>query len=1132
MSDANVLSALDRQTSGYKRPTLNNIIIYGRVRCIIRKPDIIGTGVRETNGHFAIIDAYALKCLGEDYFRDESTYDVNCVYFTKGSILIYIDDKSWVGKDVKVFGKSKSFGATIRRQNCNKDDEGISAFMFGAPVKEGMKSVYPLVPNVLVTLNSRDSDARGTALEDFLVTLASSNGKIPYPETLDCLIPYTGISEYIEVPVHTIEDKSVEQKPVNVRQAQFESNTSRVDVSKIDMKLVYHLKGQEQSKYFDDFKEDIALNAKARQDFVKSTIYDIEDLIEEYGVADFNFLKRNFIENVASYPQRSLGGRSNIKCKQFIESFVDECGTVLNSDEDEDNDSRRMNVKLGIEKLRSNVLADNSLLWGDSGDVDIDKIPMLSDNISFVTNVIGTCTGIGYSTLVRNHYSCKRRHNISTFMWIFMLLRCPYVLGLLGAGLSVADCDLIYYSFGSYFDAGELEEVNMQYRSYLVMLDTLDACTKGKYRKSDRGRGINTFVKQFDYKHADCCYPDKSIKNLQNTGFVGNPEIKDLLQLLLDKTVVVPENGVNTIRSKNWYNQDLFDELCEAGIVNTLDNYCALERDIEREFLIYEVFEKKGKAETGITDRTIEKVISDFEESRGFKLEALQKDGIKLCKYKAGVLSGCAGSGKTTTSDCMTEVLKTLGGDTRIIYCTPTGKACRRLAEVVRSTVKTIHSQFNVSIGATSYLQSAYSLKKDSKNGSGKGVIYILDEMAMCNTELMYNIAVNITDDDMVYFLGDIKQLPPIGGGCPFKILMTVLPCVELGVSKRAAEGSLVNYNTSLINFMSDNYCRELLYDDKTFIERDCPDVNISSTVRSVFAGFMGGSLNGTKYEEDDIQVISGYQKEERLSSTARLNKPLQELLRRDDPILYHREVRVNGEDNEPFYLNDRVIYVNKNSYDICRYVYEKGIFHQVATFGCVNGEMGKLVGVVRSTDAVIESFSKGDAVAGEGYYSEVSEDELKSVLLRYESKKDDLRNDGNLSHDDFYFIVIKVYDTDLKRDVVVLLRGKGRYVGTDFCLSGSDLDNLGLAYALTCHKMQGSQSPVVIAAFESQGSPDFLNRNMINTIITRSQGIVCCVGSVLGSDSMLNRGRTKVSKVDSRDILSIMSGTAKWIEG
>ena len=1137
MSDANVLSALDRQSGGYKRPSLNNIIIYGRVRCLIHKPSIVGDGIKETNGYFAIIDAYALKCLGEDYFREDSSYDVNSVYFTKGSILIYIDDKSWVGKDVKVFGKSRSYGTTIRRQNCKNPEEGISAFMFGPPEGVKGKSVYPLVPNVIVKLNAGDNDARGTILEDFIVTVASKKGDIPYPETLDSIIPYTGVSDYIEISPDEegIDDNKVKPNVSDVS-SNFINDGKRIDVTKIDMKLTYHLKGQEQSKYFDDFKEDIALNAGERDIFVKDAIDTMDDLFDEYELKDYLEIRKNFIEYIVSSPQRALGGHSSVRCKQFIDTFIDNCATNLKDDDLEQriSEAKLRIIKEGVEKLKSSVYIDNNLLWGNTGDESIDSIPMLSDNISFCTNVIGTCTGIGYTTLVSNHsYLCKRL-NVSSLLWLFMLLRCPYVLGLLGVGLSVVDCDVLYFSFGKVYDGGEMMDINMRYRSYLIMLDTLDSCTKGRYKSTDRGtRGTNTFVKINDYKRADCCYPDKAVKNLQNTGFVGNSDIMDLLQMILQVGLSSSKEVVNIIKSKNWYDQNSFDDLCRVGIVNTLDGYCALERDIEREFLIYEVFEKMGKLETGLTDEEIEEVITDFEESRGFKLEALQKDGIKLCKYRAGVLSGCAGSGKTTTSDCMTEALKRLDDNVTIIYCTPTGKACRRLAEVVHSTVRTIHSQFNVGIGGTSYLQGAYRYKKNSNNDKNKkGVIYILDEMAMCSTELMFNVAKNITENDMIYFLGDVKQLPPIGGGCPFRVLMTILPCVELGVSKRAAEGSLVNYNTSLINFMSDRVCKELLYDDKTFIAKDCPDVNISGVVRNVFSGFIDGTINGTKYSEDDIQVITGYQKSDRLSSTSRLNTPIQELLRKNDKILYYREVRENGAENKPYYNNDRVIYVNKNSYDICRYVYDKGIFNQVATFGCVNGEMGKLVGIVRSTDAIINPVDKKSIISGEGYYSNVTEEELKMIIERYESKEDDLRSDDSLSHEDYYFVVVKVYDTDLKRDVYALLRGRGRYVGTDFCLSGSDLDNLNLAYALTCHKMQGSQSPVVIAAFESKGSPDFLNRNMINTIITRSQGVVCCVGSVLGGESMLNRGRLNVSKSDSRDILSVMSGTAKWLEG
>ena len=108
---------------------------------------------------------------------------------------------------LKVYGKSKSYGATIRRQECKNEEEGISAFMFGPPVRKGKWNCYSLVPNMLVELRSNDADTRGTVLEDFFVSMMSKYGKdVPYPSTLDSIIPYTGVSKYEEIDVSTLSD--------------------------------------------------------------------------------------------------------------------------------------------------------------------------------------------------------------------------------------------------------------------------------------------------------------------------------------------------------------------------------------------------------------------------------------------------------------------------------------------------------------------------------------------------------------------------------------------------------------------------------------------------------------------------------------------------------------------------------------------------------------------------------------------------------------------------------------------------------------------------------------------------------------------------------------------------------------
>lgn len=1120
--DANVLKALNDAKDGYRRPSLNNIIIYGRVRCLIDRPVFLGEGVKSTNGYFALLDAYALKCLGEDYFR-EDTYDVNSIYFTKGSVLIYVDSPSWVGKDVKVFGKSKYYGANIRRQKCKSMTEGISAFMFGAPEKNGRYSVYPLVPNVLVELNAKDTDARGTVLEDFIVTIANDN-IIPYPETLECIIPYTGVNEYNELVVSENESKSITSVRKN-----FVATDERVDISKIDMHLVNHLEGQPLSEYYDVVKEDFDSSAEMRYFLVTNMVNELNESYENNrDYLEDGYFRKLFIENVVKYPLRKLGVYDKEKVKNYVDIFTDNCEYMPSSDLSE---TQKSQLVRGMDKLKKAVYTDNTVLSGYSGDADIDALPVLQSDFLFTLNVIGVCTGIGFSTLNDCIDYCVNRYHFVADEGLYALIVNPYLLGLLGTGLSVVDCDIIYNSIGNVYtpDEGTVELCN-KYRSYLLMLDTLDNCANGIYYKGRKNKYANTFVNTRDYKRADCKYPEKALNNISSFGFMSSSEVRDLLSILLGIDIYVDSKFNTSI--KKWYDEDVFNELVEKGVINTVNNYCALQRDLERELLIYETFEEIGKKETGISDETIEEVIERFEEEKGFALEPLQKEGIKLCKHHAGVLSGCAGSGKTTTSDCLTDALKTLD-DVKIVYCTPTGKACRRLAEVVHSTVKTIHSQFNVMLGGASYLQRVFKRKNKTEDAERVPTVYILDEMAMCSTELLYNVAKSIEDTDMVYFLGDVKQLPPIGRGCPFRVLMDLLPCVELGVSKRAAEGSLINYNTSLINFMSTPICRELKYDTKTFIAKDCDDLTIIPTVRSVFNGFMSGELTGVKYSEDDIQVISGYQAKEKVSSTNRLNTPLQEDLRKYDKVLYYRESRNPEEDNKPFYKGDRVIYVNRNSYDICRYVLKPdGAFYQTITFGCVNGEMGKLVGVVPTKDIKIHSVNSNRVSLDDDIYSEVSNSEFSEMLERFKEKEESMRNDSVIRGDNLYFVVIKVYDTDLRKDVYVLLRATGRFVDSDFCLSGSDLGNLSLAYALTCHKMQGSQNKVIIAVFESRGNPDFINRNMINTIITRSQEVVCCIGSVTGEDSLINRGRLSVSNLGSHDLLSWLTGDDSWIEG
>lgn len=1111
MSDVNLLNVLNNRR-GYSRVALKDIVVFGRVRCLIEKPGIIENAFRDGNGYYALLDAYALKCLGDDYFQNEAGYDVNRLYFTRGSLLIYVDSKKWVGKDVKVYSRFTGRGVTIRRQEVRKRNEtksslgeeeskttGISAFAFMPNPITGPdgKLVFTVACNKLVELGLADSDVKGTALEDFMVKVyASSNKEIPYSKTLEGFVPYSGAIDYKEL---VLED---DNKADRFEGYNSSDDNKKIDVSKINMNLVYHLEGQDISPFYESFKDDIEAMSKRRYMYLKDEIRDMEDELGTSSAAIARKLREDFISKVARNYHTPVGV-SNVKNSVFINNFIEQLSScVFQSNEEEDSQAETK----GIETLKGMIQADQSVLWGSTG-TEIDMIPAISDDTAFAINVLSTCTGIGinsfYSSFMSLMYSC----NVSIGLWFLMLMNYPYFLGFASAGLNLVDCDVLYYGITKKYGQG-VSSKNAKHRKYLALLATMEKLGEKE-----------TFISRGAVKVANSVYPRIASRYLGDFSFPARLEIREVLKELCSKNVEIDNNDKQTITSARVYSNSLYEELESIGVLNSIqDNYIALEHEIEEEFMIYDVFEKMGKRPTGITDEMIENAIREYESEHGFKLESLQKEAIKLCKLSAGVLSGCAGSGKTTTSECMTNVLKNLEGY-KIVYCTPTGKACRRLAEVVHSTVSTIHSTFRVGLVGMSYLSPVSKKKKDD----GKR-IFIFDEMAMCSSELMYHVARNMGENDIAYFLGDVKQLPPIGKGCPFKVLMTLLPCVELGVSKRAAEGSLVNYNTSLVNFVSSGRLQELLYDDNSFMCNQCDDQSIPNTVRSVWDGFMKGSINGAKYKEDDIQVITGYQKPDISFSVGSLNPLLQDLLRGKDKLAFH----IPNSDRK-FYINDRVINT-KNNYSFCRYIINGGKFKPIITFGVVNGDVGKIIGVVRSDQVQFSEYSSSDYVAGEGLCNKLSEEEVEQLKDKRSSYEDGLRDDSSLNDDRSHFVVVRVYDTDLQTEVYVLYRAKGKIIDGDLVLVGPDLGNLDLAYALTTHKMQGSQSPVVILPFGSQGSPYFINRNMINTMITRSQGIVYCIGSVKGEDSLINQGRRQVSKTESKDLLSVLIGESDWL--
>jgi len=81
------------------------------------------------------------------------------------------------------------------------------------------------------------------------------------------------------------------------------------------------------------------------------------------------------------------------------------------------------------------------------------------------------------------------------------------------------------------------------------------------------------------------------------------------------------------------------------------------------------------------------------------------------------------------------------------------------------------------------------------------------------------------------------------------------------------------------------------------------------------------------------------------------------------------------------------------------------------------------------------------------------------------------------------------------------------RFDDRTFVYEFNMLDELEMAYAVTVHKSQGSEYPIVILPMGS-ASPMLLSRNLLYTAVTRAQNMVILVGREEIARTMVENNR------------------------
>lgn len=299
-------------------------------------------------------------------------------------------------------------------------------------------------------------------------------------------------------------------------------------------------------------------------------------------------------------------------------------------------------------------------------------------------------------------------------------------------------------------------------------------------------------------------------------------------------------------------------------------------------------------------------------------------DHIILQDGLASILTGGPGTGKTTSLKEIVLNLQTAYPNEKIALLAPTGRAVKRLKEVMGDLdviTKTIHKFLGYRMGENTYVLPSVKAEIQSVH------CIIIDEFSMVGSSL-FSFLLNSIDLDhtKIILTGDIHQLPSIDSGALLRDLIHMgVPVYELNINHRSAEAQTIIQNSKKINEQQMDF---ILDDSFQIIEHDFFD-DINSIL-----------------QENDAVVLSPYRTEKITTSTVCLNQYAHKQLFHD-----HFQTK--------FHIMEQVI-VTHTKYD------KKGLPYYI------NGELGTIRSILLQTDQTYHYI-----VDIEGDYIEIPEGDL-----------------------------------------------------------------------------------------------------------------------------------------------------------
>ncbi|GAI02678.1 unnamed protein product, partial [marine sediment metagenome] len=228
---------------------------------------------------------------------------------------------------------------------------------------------------------------------------------------------------------------------------------------------------------------------------------------------------------------------------------------------------------------------------------------------------------------------------------------------------------------------------------------------------------------------------------VKTTADEGNSCIEK--QELYQKIIVELDNQDNTI-SEKLFNDAILELISEKKVVLLENDYITSAFLYKAETGILENIKKRLNIPTIKITENIEEFIKNKQAEMNIQFSEEQKQAAKLVNSGINmfILCGYAGTGKTTISRAILELLSIRYNVENIVCCALSGIASDR----IRKTT-----------GYNSHTIASLIVQANKRGGRFPCKVLLIDEASMINSELLYRLFCILDDDCMVIMVGDPK---------------------------------------------------------------------------------------------------------------------------------------------------------------------------------------------------------------------------------------------------------------------------------------------------------------------------------------------------------------------------------------